>query len=156
MLYVFDTNSLIVTGYYFPDRFPTFWRQLDDSVAQGRILSVREVKRELENGNAREHLAQWVLQNAHIFRTPTQAEMTFVREVFAVPRFLEMVHKKQVLRGMPVADPFVIAAAKVQAACVVSEEAEKPDSARIPNVCLHFGVPCTNLEGFMEREGWSF
>ena len=32
----------------------------------------------------------------------------------------------------------------------------KKNAAKIPNVCEHFGVHCTNVEGFMERESWTF
>jgi hypothetical protein len=51
---------------------------------------------------------------------------------------------------------FVIAAAKVKAATVVAEEKLKPNAAKIPNVCQHFGILCTNLEGFMSQQNWSF
>ena len=30
------------------------------------------------------------------------------------------------------------------------------NAVKIPNVCEHFGVDCTNLEEFMEREKWRF
>ncbi|MCZ6821218.1 MAG: DUF4411 family protein [Calditrichaeota bacterium] len=63
---------------------------------------------------------------------------------------------KQRLKGTPVADPFVIASARIRQACVVTEEGKKKNAARIPNVCEYFGVDCTNLEGFMERERWRF
>jgi hypothetical protein len=57
---------------------------------------------------------------------------------------------------MPVADPFVIACAKIRGGTVVTEERLKPNAARIPNICQHFGIPCTNLEGFMQLMGWNF
>lgn len=60
------------------------------------------------------------------------------------------------LRGTPVADPFVIAAANVKTGVVVTEERLKPNAAKIPNVCQHFKIPCTNLEGFMSQQSWSF
>ncbi len=40
--------------------------------------------------------------------------------------------------------------------CVVTEEVRRPNAARIPNVCDHFGIGCINLEQLMEREGWQF
>ncbi|MEE8526835.1 MAG: DUF4411 family protein [Thermoanaerobaculia bacterium] len=60
------------------------------------------------------------------------------------------------LLGKPVADPFLIAAAKVLDGCVVTEESFPPNAARIPNVCEHFGIDWTNFEGFLERNGWTF
>ena len=52
--------------------------------------------------------------------------------------------------------PFIVAAAKVINGCVVTEESKKPNAPNIPNVCEYFNIECTNLQGFMEREGWKF
>jgi hypothetical protein len=32
----------------------------------------------------------------------------------------------------------------------------KPNAAKIPNICKHFGVPCMTLEEFMGAEDWQF
>ncbi|MBI1802160.1 MAG: DUF4411 family protein, partial [Chloroflexi bacterium] len=44
----------------------------------------------------------------------------------------------------------------VTQSCVVTDELLKPNAAKIPNVCAHFGVACLTLEGFMETENWTF
>ena len=64
----------------------------------------------------------------------------------------------ETLHGTPVADPFVIACAKIRQGTVVTEERLKPHAAKIPNVCQHPGVsvPCIDLEDFMQKQGWSF
>jgi len=68
-----------------------------------------------------------------------------------------LIRKKEQLQGKPVADPFVIAKAQALAeGCVVTQEIKKPNAAKIPNVCEHFGIPCLNLEAFMENEKWRF
>lgn len=82
--------------------------------------------------------------------------MMFVSEIFSIPHFQNLVGQKQTLKGTPVADPFIIACAKVKNGCVVTEEVMKQGAARIPNICEHFGIDCTNVEGFMEREKWEF
>ena len=82
--------------------------------------------------------------------------MSFVAQVFQVPEFQTLVRRKQILSGSPAADPFVIAAAHVRGGCVVTEENRRENAIRIPNVCDHFGVDCTNIEGFMERENWRY
>lgn len=156
MIYVLDTNSFIVLSHYFPDRFPSFWKQLDACVAGGRIVSVKEVRKELDSDAAKPHLTSWLKENRHIFLVPSEQELEFVAEIFKVPRFQDLVRRRQRLRATPVADPFVIASAKVRGGCVVTEESKKPNAARIPNACEHFGVDCTNLEGLMEREGWRY
>ncbi len=156
MTYVFDTNSFIVLGHYFPERFPSFWERFDELVSNGDIASVREVRRELDHRAARQHLVDWIAGHKRIFVLPSPEETEFVRDIFAVAHFQQLVGRKQRLKGSPVADPFVIAAAKMRGACVVTEEVKKMNAARIPNVCEHFQIDCTNLEGMMEREGWMF
>ncbi|WP_396770910.1 DUF4411 family protein [Microcystis aeruginosa] len=54
------------------------------------------------------------------------------------------------------ADPFIIAAAKIKDGCVITEEALKPNAPKIPTVCQHFSIDFTNVQGLMEREGWQF
>ena len=156
MVYIFDTNSFIVISHYFPERFPSFWKQIDEYVSDGKILSVREVFNELDNNSSKTHLVDWIKINKPIFMIPSQDEMNFVNTIFQVPHFQYLVSTKQRLKGNPVADPFVIAAAKVKNGCVVTEEDKKENAARIPNICEHFNLDCTNVEGFMRRENWEF
>jgi hypothetical protein len=156
MTYVFDSNSFIVLGHYFPTRFPSFWERFDACVSDGRILSVKEVLRELDNKNTRPHLLDWVAANRRIFLTPSSQETDFVREIFSNCQYQTMIKQEKVLTGGPAADPFVIALAKIRVACVVTEETKKDGAVRIPTVCECYGIDCTNLEGFMIREGWVF
>jgi len=155
-MFVVDTNSFRVLGGYYPDVFPTFWTQLDEAVAGGRIGSVREVRKELELQDASEHLGFWVSRNSLVFPTPTEGEMHMVAEIFRVPHFQQLIGEKQRLRGQPVADPFIIARAHQLGWCVVTEEAMKPNAVKIPNVCQHFGVECTDLKGLLTRFGWRY
>ena len=156
MMYVLDSSSLIVCGHYFPSRFPTFWLEFNALAQGGRIVSVREVRNELDNDATRQHLRDWIGQNKGMFPLPTPQETQFVARIFAVRHFQQLIGAKQRLKGQPVADPFVIACAHVRHGCVVTEESLKPNAARIPNVCDHFGVDCISLEELMEREKWSF
>ncbi len=156
MIYVFDTNCFIVLGHYFPERFPTFWTNIKECISDGKIISTREVFNELIDKGNKEFLDNWLKENKNIFLTPTSEELTFVKEIFSVQHFQQLVKEKQRLKGTPVADPFVIALAKVKKACVITEESMKKNAARIPNVCEHFKIDCTNLEGFMKRENWTF
>lgn len=154
MVYVLDTSSLIVLQHYFPKQFPTFWTNLDSAIANGEVVSVREVLKEFSS--EKQWLMDWTKKQSLMFLTPGNAEMTFVAKIFEVPNFQNLVTEKQRLRGQPVADPFVIACAAVRKGCVVTEESPKPNSAKIPIVCSHFGVACTNLEGFLAARGWQF
>jgi hypothetical protein len=91
-----------------------------------------------------------------MFVVPTSEETTFVAEIFKVAHFQILVGQKQQLKGQAVADPFLIAAAHVRGGTVVTEELEKPNAAKVPNVCKHFGIPCTNVAGFLEASAWQF
>ncbi len=156
MTYVFDTSSFIVIGHYYPEQFPSFWDKFNQAADSGKIISVREVFRELDQDASTSHLSNWIEHHKNIFMIPNAAATQFVRTIFSVSHFQTLVSEKNRLAGRPCAGPFIIALAKVMNSCVVTEEKEKPNATKIPNVCRHFGVDCTNLQGFMVREGWTF
>lgn len=83
--------------------------------------------------------------------------MLFVAQIFEVRHFQTLIKLQERLRGKPVADPFVIAKARViENGCVVTTEKEKKNAAQIPNVCDHFQIQHMNLETFMQEENWTF
>lgn len=155
MIYVFDSSTLIdLFRNFYQKRFPSLWEKFDQAVKAKSIISVREVFNEIEQRDDR--LSEWAKNNRDFFQPPVPEELVFVAEIFAVSHFQSLVRKQERLQGKPVADPFVIAKAKVLRGCVVTEEDKKPNASRIPNVCEHFAVECLTLEGFMERENWTF
>jgi hypothetical protein len=156
MKYVFDSGPLIdLFKHYYPDRFPTLWKNFYNLVSEGQLISVREVYNEIESRG--DNLAEWAkLEKNILFTTSSPEELFFVTQIFQVPHFQSMIRNKERLQGKPVADPFVIARAKILDSQVVTTEVFKENGARIPNVCEHFSIPCINLEGFMKQEGWSF
>ena len=156
MTYIFDTVSLSSLKYYFPNVFKSVWSGLDSLVASGSIISTREVWNELQRGAPHPHTQPWFKSNQQIFTVPQADELRFVAQIFAIPHFQTLIGTKQQLNGTPVADPFVIALANVKRGTVITEEVFKPNSAKIPNVCAHFNIPCMNLEKFMQIQGWSF
>ena len=76
--------------------------------------------------------------------------------IYAVPHFQSNMERQKLLRGGRNADPFLIARAAITESTVLTMEKLKPNSAKIPNICHHFSIPCLNLEEFMEEEGWTF
>jgi hypothetical protein len=156
MVYVLDTNSFLELQSYYPETFLSFWESFNALVEDGRILSVSESLKEIEHQATADHLIEWVDENKHIFAVPCAEEMLAVAEIFKVKHFQQVIGAKQLSRGMPVADPFLVARGLHLGACVVTEEALKPHAAKIPNVCEHFGVECTNMQGLMARERWRF
>jgi hypothetical protein len=157
MPYVFDSNSIAALSHYYPKRFPTFWGLFGAAVEAEEVISVREVSKELANHSYMQPwLADWLDVHKSMFRIPTPEEMIFVGEIFKVKTFQALVGEKQRLRGSPVADPFVIASAKVLDGIVVTQEVKKDGGAKIPNVCDHFEIRWTNLEGFLAENKWEF
>ena len=156
MIYIFDTSSLRVLGNYYPDRFPTFWKRFEDAISDGTVCSVREVFNELQRQSTKEWLKEWARRKRTLFSQPGPEETAFVGEIFGVAHFRQLVGARQRLLGQPVADPFLIAAARVLEGCVVSEEQFRPNAAKIPNVCDYFDIDCINVEGFLERHSWTF
>ena len=156
MKYVFDSDSLIILfRHYYPERFPTLWEKFDALALEGKLISVREVFNEI--GSSGDSLGTWAKEQKNIlFLESTVEELKFVSEIFQVLHFQAMIRKQERLKGKPVADPFVIARAKISGACVVTQEKKTENAAKIPNVCDHFGIRCINLEGFMEEENWTF
>lgn len=156
-MYVFDTVSLSRLKFFYPDVFSSMWSSLDSLVQKRELVSTREVWNEMQRGNPDPHVTRWLNDRKElIFTTPTNVELQFVAQIFQVNHFQGLIGAQQRLKGTPVADPFVIACAKARNGTVVTEEVLKPNAAKIPNVCQHFGIPCINLQNFMQYQGWSF
>jgi len=156
-MYIFDTNVFRTLGHYYPSRFPTIWERIDRLVREGRLLSVREVRNELEYVSASDHVNAWVKSNRRVFRPASPKECRMVAEIFQKEQYRGLVRRKNILNGWPVADPFIIAAAKAHPdGCVVTQESNKSNGARIPTVCDELKVKWLNLEGFLEEQGLKY
>ena len=158
MVYVFDTSSLVVLfRNFYPDNFPSLWKEFNHSVSQGQYLSVKEVRQEIDSYAEMDYLKKWSKEHKQFFLPPGEDEIKFISQMFDEHKhFQGLVKNKNILGGKPVADPFVIAKAKVFNSCVVSEEKYEQNAAKIPNVCKYFNIPHKNLKGFMKNEGWKF
>ena len=154
--YVMDTGFFVTCRSYYHENFPSFWNKMNEAVIVGKISSVKEVQKELENyGGEQEHLLNWIERHEHIFTDPTLEELDKTREIFKIPKFLKIVKNQARMQEKPVAVPFVIAKAWETRATLVTEESRKKEG-KIPDVCEYFGVKCMNTEEFMKNEGWKF
>ena len=167
MHYVLDAGFFTQSRLYYPNTFPSFWEKLDELVVSRDISSVSEVKKEIKNyGGEQEHMLEWIEQNKDIFTKPSEEEQEEVRRIFyEVPIFRNLINKKNILKGDPTADPFVIAKAMIieGGRVVTSEKPEKKDKKgniqgppKIPGVCSHFEIPCITPQQFMEEQKWTF
>lgn len=145
-------------GAYYPKRFPALWKRIDELATDLVIMSVREVRKEMEITCRSDHIEAWVDAHPHLFPSPTAEECAVVAELFKKEQYRGLVKRDSILKGSPVADPFIIAAAKVNGRCVVTQESFKTGGARIPTACKEpwLNVECISCEGFMEQQGIRF
>lgn len=154
-MYVIDTSAVCALHKnYFRSRFVSLWQCFDEMVANGDITSTREALRELEDYGGPAY--EWAASNEDLFVSPDAKEGAFVAKIYAVTHFQSNMEQQKLIRGGRNADPFLIARAAVTSSTVLTIEKHKPNSAKIPNICKHFSIPCVDLEQFMESEGWVF
>ncbi|MDD9884606.1 MAG: DUF4411 family protein [Gammaproteobacteria bacterium] len=161
MHYVLDTGFFVDSRVYYPGTFPSFWNKMDAAISQDIISSVKEVQNELARYQGHQgHLLNWMKNRKHIFTAPSAAEQDWILKILAVPEFQGLVNNKQILKGHPAADPFVIAKAWAIGGVVVTTEildaGKSTPRIKIPNVCEHFKIRYMHPEQFMEIEGWKF
>ena len=122
MRHVFDNSSLsVLFKNFYHNTFRSLWEHFDGLVAEGRIVSMRECLREIEDG-APENLLAWAKDHTELFATPTAAEGQFVARIYRVPHFQQNIEQQKPLKGGKNADAFVIAKAAVEERAVVTME----------------------------------
>ncbi|MCL2137925.1 MAG: DUF4411 family protein [Treponema sp.] len=157
MVYIFDNNTLSgIFRHYYRDSFPSFWSCFDKMITEEKILSVREVRNEVRKLNRKDELEAWAIANPNFFHDPSSEELQFITRIYSVPHFFQSISQQKLLKGDPFADPFIIAKAYVENGTVVTQEKNVPNAAKIPNICLHFQIPCINLQEFLKQNNWSF
>lgn len=121
MIYVFDTSSFVVLKNFYPSRFPSVWSGMDRLIEAQRLVSVREVLKELDSYNDQDFIQEWEKAHKPLFLTPGKEELLMVSKIFQVEHFKALISRQNILKGTPVADPFVIAAAHVKKGIVVTQ-----------------------------------
>lgn len=81
MRYILDSNSISVFKNYYPTTFPSFWELVDGIVAEGTLMSVREVFNELQRDNRAAFVLDWAKRNRAIFPIPTDDETAVVGQI---------------------------------------------------------------------------
>lgn len=130
-MYVFDSSAFIHLHHsYYLDRFPTLWKKFNDLIKQNSITSTREVLRECENDRD-ERFREWLKTNKELFCKPSPQEAEWVKLIFHVKQFQQIIEKKKILKGGLNADPFIIVRAAVTNRKVVTLEKRKPNAIKI-------------------------
>lgn len=156
-LYCLDANVLIQAWqkYYSPKLCPDYWEILNKLGEAKRIFIPQHVFEEITR--TEDDLAHWV-KNSKILVRPTSGPITqAVRHILSNPIHSTLVDNT---KGRSLADPWVIAHAFHEKACVVTKE-EKVTAAnskkiKIPNVCENMGVRCINDFEFLQELEVSF
>lgn len=152
--YVLDSDAWICLKTHYPrDVAPAVWEAIEDLIAEGTIISVHEVYRELLNGGGEDEIRVWAESHSDTFHEMCEVQIAILATELLVqfPKLAN--HDSQ----KPFADPWLVAMAlklirEGADCCVVTEEKLGGDGAsKVPNVCRHYEVPCTNLVG-MFRE----
>lgn len=143
--YCLDANVLINAwnSYYSKAICDGYWDVLRSLGLSGRIFLAELVKEEIIRTD--DGLADWV-KGSGIPIYPVDSRVTeIVGKIFAAdPRHELLVDST---RGRSLADPWVIAHAMAERACVVTKENKVTASdkkVKIPNVCERMGVRCIN------------
>lgn len=161
-VYCIDTSSLIECNLKYPEsNFPGLWKRLRQLVDDDRLITTRQVRRELKS--KADQAAVWVKDNKRMVRTPTDEEWIKAQEVRdEFPKLVDPEKEKED------ADPFLIGLALVEREkaqawgwnveyVVVSEESTKRRGKdKIPTVCKHYGLRCIRLLQLIQEEGWRF
>ncbi len=150
--YSIDTCALIDLKPYPRDIFEKLWVKLEKLIAQGLLISPREVLAELKKRD--DIIAEWTRNNSKIFVSLDPVQMIEVRTILA--EFPTLIDPNKITAD---ADPFVIALAKSRKWAVITSEKPRrsPDAKpKIPDVCMHYGIECYSLFDFFRKIGWKF
>jgi len=160
--YVIDTSSLIELKKFPDDVFPSLWKNIEALIAEGFMISHKEVLKELSYQD--DTLKKWAQKQKKFFKELDAYQIKIVKEILKKYPSLAKSESES-----PSADPFVIALAidlerdpqktldpSVKKRVVVSEERLRGTRVRIPFVCKEYGIECITMIEMCRNEGWKF
>ncbi len=151
--YCLDTNVLIQAWqkYYSPTICPSYWDVLNMLGSENRIFIPKEVFEEITR--TEDELAEWLKVSKIPVYNLNESVTKCLSNIFATnPAHRLLVDN---VKQRSLADPWVIAYAMSEGACVVTKEekitAANSDRIKIPNVCENMNVRCINDFQFIEE-----
>lgn len=153
-VFAFDTSAFINGWHYHypPAVFAGVWTLIEGAMVSGLILSPREVYKEL--GAKDDDLKAWSRQYSNAFINPDQQVQLEAGKIQA--HFPDAGVRD-------VADPWVIAEAKVKGLTVVTYEGRSfsgvptlKASTKMPGICQIENVPCVTLPEALQALGGNF
>ena len=151
MIYLQDSNVFIQAHrmYYSFDVVPSFWKKLIDLADREIIYSIDKVKKELCDISRPDELSNWCVNDINIdFFVDTSSCVDKYSEIAlwvnSHPNYSQ--NAKDEFLATDLADPWLVAYAIKNNCTIVTLETSDPNSKKrikIPDVCIHFGVPYT-------------
>lgn len=158
-IFIFDNCSLsLIINTHYIDVQERFWELFSNSIENGNIASVKEVRHEMKDrfSDEKEYL-ELLKHSDKLFPKLTHAEMFSLKRLMENKRVHDLISRKKRLAGKPLADPMLIAKAmQYENAVIVTEEEYKPNGIKIPNVCEMYNIKCINFRSFLIENKWRF
>ena len=135
-------------GAFSKEIFVGIWDALEEGVASGEIIAPKIVREELRN-TTDIALREWTSDRINVFIPFDTAQLASVTEI--VQRFRGYAEEARNL-----ADPQVVALARVRGLTVLTSEKRVPTlgkNPKMPNVCESFGVKWLSIKSYCAAEG---
>jgi rRNA-processing protein FCF1 len=156
--YCLDTNVLIQAWqkYYSPKICPSYWEVLNNLGIQKKIFIPKAVYDEITR--TEDELSKWIKVSDIPIHELSESVTNYLNIIFATnPNHKFLVDN---VKQRSLADPWVIAHAMSENACVVTKEekvmAVNSDKIKIPNVCSNMNIRCINDYDFIEELNMRF
>ena len=151
MTYCFDTSIFINAWQrdYPPDVFPTIWNNIEELIADWRVVTPEEVRVELKRKD--DEVLKWALERSHMFIPIDASIQLAVTDILrCYPRLIDT------RKSRSGADPFVVALAQIRHLTVVTYEDKtgNMNKPRIPDVCDALNIKQLRFVDLARREHW--
>lgn len=151
MIYVLDNNifSRSFRNLAF-DVFDDIWMPWSFLIKNGIVISVDEVYCELcQLWDEKTAEGLWLKAHKKCFQKTTNNEGFVVAEIFKNKKFRESIKETSLRNGSPEADILLVAKARIVGGVIVTcESDQKPNSEKIPNIAVAFGVPYMKIDDY--------
>lgn len=143
--------------HYPPDIFPTLWKNIEDLIEEEILISSEEVYKELEVGG--DDLYNWASKYPNLFVSSSDLDVqNQLIRILSNPEHSKLIPPNTTSKT--IADPYVIAVAKVKGCTVISAEefqtSPSPKKTKIPNVCRDLGIPHMSFIEFIRIQSWKY
>lgn len=147
--YIIDTSSILSQKDNEPHRRSinkTLWQHIDALIEQQRIVTCSEIIEEVNDDD----LKKWFsgLQGV-VIPIDNEIQENVRKVVTSNPQLIDFQKVKSS------GDAFLIATAMKYGLTIITEENKKGEK-KIPFVCRNLKVPCIDIWGLCEQEGWTF